>query len=102
VLLRRVFAVPKQILARPVSRENLTLHTELDLSTPFRSFASDSAPPTFAIWSAQRPCPRGSIPKNLRGIIGAYHRCVAEIVAGFGGSVARYMGDGVLIYFGYP
>src|SRR6516165_4150722 len=41
-------------------------------------------------------------PEDLREIIGAYHRCVAEIVEGFGGFVARYMGDGVLIYFGYP
>jgi class 3 adenylate cyclase/predicted ATPase len=41
-------------------------------------------------------------PEDLRGIIGAYHRRVTEIVEGFGGFVARYMGDGVLIYFGYP
>ncbi|MBV8735907.1 MAG: AAA family ATPase [Alphaproteobacteria bacterium] len=41
-------------------------------------------------------------PEDLRGIIGAYHRCVAETVEGFSGYVARYMGDGVLIYFGYP
>jgi class 3 adenylate cyclase/predicted ATPase len=41
-------------------------------------------------------------PEDLRAIIGAYHRCVAEIVEGFGGFVARYMGDGVLVYFGYP
>ena len=41
-------------------------------------------------------------PEDLRGIIGAYHRCVTEIVETFGGFVARYMGDGVLIYFGYP
>src|SRR5215472_4503999 len=41
-------------------------------------------------------------PEDLRGIIGAYHRCVAEIVEGFGGFVVRYMGDGVLVYFGYP
>jgi class 3 adenylate cyclase len=41
-------------------------------------------------------------PEDLRGIIGAYHRCVAEIVEGFSGFVARYMGDGVLVYFGYP
>ena len=41
-------------------------------------------------------------PEDLRGIIGAYHRCVIEIVEGFGGFVARYMGDGVLVYFGYP
>jgi len=41
-------------------------------------------------------------PEDLRGIIGAYHRCVTEIVEGFDGFVARYMGDGVLVYFGYP
>jgi class 3 adenylate cyclase len=41
-------------------------------------------------------------PEDLRGIIGAYHRCVAETVEGFDGFVARYMGDGVLVYFGYP
>ncbi|MBV8118438.1 MAG: AAA family ATPase [Alphaproteobacteria bacterium] len=41
-------------------------------------------------------------PEDLRAIIGAYHRCVAETVEGFDGFVARYMGDGVLIYFGYP
>jgi class 3 adenylate cyclase/tetratricopeptide (TPR) repeat protein len=41
-------------------------------------------------------------PEDLRKIIGSYHRCAAETVEGFGGFVARYMGDGVLVYFGYP
>jgi class 3 adenylate cyclase len=41
-------------------------------------------------------------PEDLREVIGAYHRAVAEIVAGLGGFVSRFMGDGVLIYFGYP
>ena len=41
-------------------------------------------------------------PEDLREIIGAYHRAVAETVPGFEGFVAKYMGDGVLIYFGYP
>jgi class 3 adenylate cyclase/predicted ATPase len=41
-------------------------------------------------------------PEDLRGIMGAYHRCVAETAEAFSGYVARYMGDGVLIYFGYP
>jgi class 3 adenylate cyclase/predicted ATPase len=40
--------------------------------------------------------------EDLRGIIGSYHRCVAETVERFGGFVARYMGDGVLGYFSYP
>ena len=40
-------------------------------------------------------------PEDLREIVGAYHRCVADTVGRFGGFVAKYMGDGVLIYFGY-
>jgi hypothetical protein len=35
-------------------------------------------------------------------VIGSYHKCVAETVARFDGFVAKYMGDGVLVYFGYP
>jgi class 3 adenylate cyclase len=41
-------------------------------------------------------------PEDLREIIGAYHRVVARVVAEFDGFVSRYMGDGVLVYFGYP
>src|SRR5262249_5841511 len=41
-------------------------------------------------------------PEDLRDLIGAYHKCVAEAVSRFGGFVAKYMGDGVLVYFGYP
>jgi hypothetical protein len=41
-------------------------------------------------------------PEDLREIISAYQRCVAETVDRFGGFVAKYMGDGVLVYFGYP
>ena len=41
-------------------------------------------------------------PEDLREIVGAYHRCVADTIGRFGGFVAKYMGDGVLIYFGYP
>ena len=41
-------------------------------------------------------------PEDLREIIGAYHRCVAKIIAESDGFVSRYMGDGVLVYFGYP
>jgi class 3 adenylate cyclase len=41
-------------------------------------------------------------PEELRDVIAAYHRAVAEIVAGFDGFVSRYMGDGVLVYFSYP
>ena len=41
-------------------------------------------------------------PEDLREIIAAYHKCVAEIVRRFDGFVAQYLGDGVLVYFGYP
>ena len=41
-------------------------------------------------------------PEDLRALIGAYHRCCAEMVERNGGFVAKYMGDGVLAYFGYP
>jgi class 3 adenylate cyclase len=41
-------------------------------------------------------------PEDLRDVISAYQKCVAETVGRFGGFVAKYMGDGVLIYFGYP
>jgi class 3 adenylate cyclase len=41
-------------------------------------------------------------PEDLREVISAYQRCVAETVGRFGGFVAKYMGDGVLVYFGYP
>ena len=41
-------------------------------------------------------------PEDLREVITSYQKCVAETVQRFGGFVAKYMGDGVLIYFGYP
>ncbi len=40
--------------------------------------------------------------EDLRELIGAYHALVAEAVSCHGGFVAKYMGDGVLVYFGYP
>jgi class 3 adenylate cyclase len=41
-------------------------------------------------------------PEDLRELISAYQKAVAETVQRFGGFVAKYMGDGVLVYFGYP
>jgi class 3 adenylate cyclase len=38
----------------------------------------------------------------LRDVIGTYHHCVADAVRRFDGLVAKYMGDGVLVYFGFP
>jgi class 3 adenylate cyclase len=41
-------------------------------------------------------------PEDLREVIAVYHKCVAEIVRSAEGYVAQYLGDGVLVYFGYP
>src|SRR5262249_33364159 len=41
-------------------------------------------------------------PEDLRELITAYQKCVADTVGRYGGFVAKYMGDGVLVYFGYP
>ena len=41
-------------------------------------------------------------PEDLRDLINAYHAACAERVVRFGGYLAKYMGDGVLAYFGYP
>jgi class 3 adenylate cyclase len=41
-------------------------------------------------------------PEDMREVISAYQKCVAETVRRFDGFVAKYLGDGVLVYFGYP
>jgi class 3 adenylate cyclase/predicted ATPase len=41
-------------------------------------------------------------PEDLRAVIGAYHACIADVIGRAEGIIARYMGDGVLAYFGYP
>ena len=41
-------------------------------------------------------------PEDMSAVIGAYHRCTAAVVERFDGHVARYLGDGVLAYFGWP
>ncbi|HET9703941.1 MAG TPA: adenylate/guanylate cyclase domain-containing protein, partial [Vicinamibacterales bacterium] len=41
-------------------------------------------------------------PEDLRDIMTAYHRCVAAVIERFEGHVAKYLGDGVLVYFGWP
>lgn len=41
-------------------------------------------------------------PEDLRELISTYQKCVSEIVGRFRGFVARYLGDGILVYFGYP
>ena len=41
-------------------------------------------------------------PEDMGAVIRAYQECCAEVVERWGGHVAKYMGDGVLAYFGWP
>ncbi len=41
-------------------------------------------------------------PEDMRNVMSTYHACIAEVLVRFNGMIARYMGDGVLAYFGYP
>jgi SAM domain (Sterile alpha motif)/Adenylate and Guanylate cyclase catalytic domain len=101
--------------------------TLLDAIAALRSDASGNAPSVDAVTTSGAPTPHpedraerrqvtvmfsdlvGSTalsarmdPEDLREVISAYQKCVAETVQRFGGFVAKYMGDGVLVYFGYP
>src|SRR5262249_47943126 len=41
-------------------------------------------------------------PQELREVVRAYQEACAEVIDRFAGSIAQYLGDGILIYFGYP
>jgi class 3 adenylate cyclase len=41
-------------------------------------------------------------PEEWREVVAAYHRAAAEAITRFGGYVAKYLGDGVMAYFGWP
>ena len=51
---------------------------------------------------ARRSCRRGSTPRTWRDVIRAYQNAVTGEIARLEGHVAKYMGDGVLAYFGWP
>ena len=98
--------------------------TMLDAIAALRTDASAKAPPPDALSTSEAP-PKDTAerrqvtvmfsdlvgstalsarmdPEDLREVISAYQKSVAETVRRFDGFVAKYMGDGVLIYFGYP
>jgi class 3 adenylate cyclase len=97
----------------------------LDAIAALRNAASGTAPSADAVTSATSVSPEdraerrqvtvmfsdlvGSTalsarmdPEDLREVISAYQKCASETVQRFGGFVAKFMGDGVLVYFGYP
>jgi class 3 adenylate cyclase/tetratricopeptide (TPR) repeat protein len=41
-------------------------------------------------------------PEELREVIRAYQRVCAEVIERYEGHIAQYLGDGLLVYFGYP
>src|SRR5262249_19982824 len=41
-------------------------------------------------------------PEELRDVVRAYQAACAKVVARFEGHIAQYLGDGLLVYFGYP
>ena len=72
----------------------------IDHSSRRRNVAS--SPSCSAIWSARRACSNRLDPEEYRGIIAAFQQACADIIGRFDGFLAKYMGDGVLAYFGYP
>ena len=85
-----------------------------DTETPSAAFETHTAPPKdtaaerrqvtvmFSDLVGSTALSARMDPEDLREVISAYQKSVAETVQRFGGFVAKYMGDGVLIYFGYP
>ena len=53
-------------------------------------------------WSTPPPLPSSWTRKTSDEVIGAFQRCCTGTIIGAGGHVARYLGDGVLAFFGYP
>src|SRR5207244_8147957 len=41
-------------------------------------------------------------PEDLREVVRAYQAACAEVIQRFEGYIAQYLGDGLLVYFGYP
>src|SRR5690242_5613331 len=41
-------------------------------------------------------------PEDMQSVIGAYYTCLAEVIGRYQGTIARFLGDGALVYFGYP
>ena len=101
-------------------RKLLTAIASLDRSLPASDMAATAPPPPPRDQHAQDTAERRQLtvmfvdlvgstamsarldPEDMREIVGAYHRSCAEQITKAGGFVAKYMGDGVLTYFGYP
>ena len=59
--------------------------------------------PCCSVTSWTRPCsPASSTPKSWREVVRAYQETCAKVIARYEGHIAQYLGDGLLVYFGYP
>ena len=61
-----------------------------------------NSPSCFAIWSVQPHCHAASIRKTWAQSSRAYQQVCTTIIEKWQGRVAKYMGDGLMAYFGYP
>ena len=110
----------KEIGVGPVGHRRIVLDAIAALRTGAEAKAPPVEPPSTTSMPAQDTAERRHVtvmfsdlvgstalsgrmdPEDLREVISGYQKCVAETVQRFGGFVAKYMGDGVLVYFGYP
>ena len=71
--------------------------------TPSRQTPNAASSPCCSVTSWTRPCsPASSTPKSWREVVRAYQETCAKVIARFEGHIAQYLGDGLLVYFGYP
>ena len=90
-----------------IRRERGTLRSDLPAAARARRLSQDTATPPerrqvtvmFSDLVGSTALSARMDPEDLREVISAYQKCVAETVQRFGGFVAKYMGDGVLVYF---
>ena len=55
-----------------------------------------------AIWSARPRCRAVSIPRTCASLMQAYQEVCRQVVDRYEGHVAQYLGDGLMVYFGWP
>ena len=53
-------------------------------------------------WWVRRRSPRNLTPKSTREVVRAYQQTSAAVIERYEGHIAQYLGDGLLVYFGYP
>lgn len=81
-----------------------------DVSASWQRFADTAVPDAerrqltvmFCDLVGSTPLSQRLDPEELRELLARYQHACGEVIDGFGGYIARYVGDGLLVYFGYP